>query len=129
MNNLTPSLSIYLVLVKTSVSGYLFNISFLFFRRTKFIYGNEVAIIRKISISFNNLIDDTFAKTKRIDQISLFDSFSKLDVNYLEKEEKLQQTLLELKIKYGKNSILKAMDLEEGATTKERNEEIGGHKT
>jgi len=58
----------------------------------------------------------------------LFDSFSKLDANYLEKEEKLQQTLLELKIKYGKNSILKAMDLEEGATTKERNEEIGGHK-
>lgn len=90
---------------------------------------NRKLLIRKISISFNNLIDDTFAKTKRIDQISLFDSFSKLDANYLEKEEKLQQTLLELKIKYGKNSILKAMDLEEGATTKERNEEIGGHKT
>ena len=36
--------------------------------------------------------------------------------------------MLELKNKYGKNIILKAMNLEEGATTKERNNQVGGHK-
>ena len=45
------------------------------------------------------------------------------------KEElKLSKTMLKIKEKYGKNSILKAMDLEEGATTIERNEQVGGHK-
>ena len=43
------------------------------------------------------------------------------------KERKLQATLLTIKEKYGKNSILKLMDLEEKATTKKRNEQIGGH--
>ena len=41
---------------------------------------------------------------------------------------KLQRTLLEIKEKYGKNAILKAMNLEEGATAKDRNEQVGGHK-
>ena len=44
------------------------------------------------------------------------------------KETKLQKTILNIKNKYGKNSILKAMDYEEGGTTRERNEQIGGHK-
>ena len=46
----------------------------------------------------------------------------------LEKDKKIQKSLLEIKNKYGKNSILKAMDYEEGATQKDRNEQIGGHK-
>ena len=43
-------------------------------------------------------------------------------------ELRLKKTLLEIKNKYGKNSILKGMNYEEGATTKERNEQVGGHK-
>ena len=43
-------------------------------------------------------------------------------------EKKIQKTLLDIKRKYGKNAILKGMNLEEGATAKERNEEVGGHK-
>ena len=43
-------------------------------------------------------------------------------------DKKIQKSLLEIKNKYGKNSILKAMDYEEGATQKDRNEQIGGHK-
>ena len=42
-------------------------------------------------------------------------------------EEKLQKTLLNIKDKYGKNSILKGMNLEEGGTTIERNKQVGGH--
>jgi DNA polymerase V len=40
----------------------------------------------------------------------------------------MQKAMLEIKKKYGKNAIIKGMNLEEGATTLERNEQIGGHK-
>lgn len=87
---------------------------------------NKNYLIRKISISFHNLIDEkTF--NDNLEQLSLFEdaNFKKID-----KEEKnLQKTIVKLKEKYGKNSILKGMDLEEGATTKERNNQIGGHKS
>ena len=45
-----------------------------------------------------------------------------------EKEKKLQQAVLDIKKKYGKNAVLKGMNFEEGATTRERNGQIGGHK-
>ena len=44
------------------------------------------------------------------------------------KERKLQQTLLQIKKQFGKNSVLKAMSLQEGATARERNMQVGGHK-
>ena len=43
-------------------------------------------------------------------------------------EEKIQKVIVSLKKKYGKNAILKGMNLEEGSTTIERNNQIGGHK-
>ena len=46
----------------------------------------------------------------------------------LERERKIQAATLAIKKKYGKNAILKAMNLEEGATAKDRNAQIGGHK-
>ncbi len=46
----------------------------------------------------------------------------------LEKEKKLQHALLDLKKKFGKNSVLKGMNLQKGATGKDRNNQIGGHK-
>ncbi len=44
------------------------------------------------------------------------------------KERSLQETMLDIKRKYGKNAILKGMNLEEGATAKKRNQQIGGHQ-
>ena len=44
------------------------------------------------------------------------------------RERKMQQTMLEVKKKFGKNAIIKGMNLEEGATTIQRNKQIGGHK-
>ena len=45
-----------------------------------------------------------------------------------EKEKKLQEAMLSIKKKYGKNAVLKGKNLEEGATAMERNGQIGGHK-
>ena len=46
----------------------------------------------------------------------------------LEKEHSMQETVLTIHKKYGKNSLIKGMNLKEGATTLERNNQIGGHK-
>ena len=46
----------------------------------------------------------------------------------MDKERKLQEAVLSVKKKYGKNAILKGMNLQEGATAIERNRQIGGHK-
>ena len=46
----------------------------------------------------------------------------------LDREKKMQQAMLTIKKKFGKNAILKGMNLEEGATAKDRNKQIGGHK-
>ena len=54
--------------------------------------------------------------------------YQKYEKESLEKEKNLQKATLKIKQKYGKNAILKGMNLEEGATTRERNEIIGGHK-
>ena len=46
----------------------------------------------------------------------------------LSKERRLQEAMLQVKKKYGRNAMLKGMNLQEGATTMERNRQIGGHK-
>ena len=46
----------------------------------------------------------------------------------LEKEKRAQKAILEIQKKYGKNAILKGTNLKEGATAKDRNQQIGGHK-
>ena len=46
----------------------------------------------------------------------------------LEREKRMQKAMIAIKKKFGKNAILKGMNLEEGATAKDRNEQIGGHK-
>ena len=46
----------------------------------------------------------------------------------MQREKKMQLAILEIKNRYGKNAILKGTNLEEGATTMERNKQIGGHK-
>ena len=46
----------------------------------------------------------------------------------LEKERSLQKAVIDLKKKFGKNAVLKGMNLQEGAMTRERNQQVGGHK-
>ena len=95
---------------------------------------NPKLLIKRINLTAIDVTDEKLEihKTK-YHQLDLF-SDSEKQTNILEnekreeaKERKLQGTLLNIKEKYGKNSILKLMDLEKAATTKKRNEQIGGH--
>ena len=74
--------------------------------------------IRRIYLAYNNVVDEKYQQ---------YDLFT--DPAELEKEHRLQEALLGIKDKYGKNAILKGMNLEKKATTMERNEQIGGHKS
>ena len=68
------------------------------------------------------------------EQIDLFTNYADREKQKAEadsahaRERKIQETMLNIKKKYGKNAILKGMNLEEGATAKERNQTIGGHQ-
>ena len=92
-------------------------------------------LVRRVNISANNLISeemenkqvvykqfDLFSDSKQIEETR---QKEKIDRTY---EKKLQLAMLNIKNKYGKNSILKAMNLESGATTIQRNAQIGGHR-
>lgn len=83
----------------------------------------------------NNVIDEASAgKDSTFEQMDLFTDYAAREVKQkteqaeLERERKIQEVTLALKKKYGKNAVLKAMNPEEGATAKERNAQIGGHK-
>ena len=74
-------------------------------------------MVRRVTLSANNLVEE------RYEQYDLF-----TDPVVQAKERKMQEAMLSIKNKFGKNAILKGVNLEEGATTKERNNQIGGHK-
>ena len=90
--------------------------------------------VRRINIVFNNIIDSLKAKekiiTKQLDLFSNGEELDKEEINIekeLDKERKIQKTILSIRNKYGKNSILKGTNYVEGATAKDRNNQIGGH--
>ena len=92
-------------------------------------------LIRRITITANKLIDERFAKQPdAYEQMDLFTDYKELERTRkkedeaLEREKNIQKAMLDIKKKYGKNAILKGMNLLEGATAKDRNEQIGGHK-
>ena len=79
---------------------------------------NRYIPIHRFNISFNNVVDEVYKQ---------YDLFS--NPEELEREYNLQKAMLSIKERYGKNAILKGMNLEEGATTMERNRQIGGHRS
>lgn len=92
-------------------------------------------LIRRVTIGANRLLDERQAKeTEHYEQLDLFTDYAALERERKEEEERLsrerrlQEAMLSIKHKYGKNAILKGMNLQEGATTMERNRQIGGHK-
>ena len=74
--------------------------------------------IRRFTVTFNNVIDEAYKQ---------YDLFT--NIEDVEKEHRMQKAMLDIKDKFGKNAILKGMNLQEGATTRERNQQIGGHKS
>lgn len=92
-------------------------------------------LVRRLSISANKLLDEaTVPKGGEAEQLDLFTDYAAKERQQAEdeadhaRERKIQEAMLGIKMKYGKNAILKGMNLEEGATTKERNQTIGGHQ-
>ena len=91
-------------------------------------------LIRRLSISANKLLPEADAPKEEAEQLDLFTDYTakeqqeQADEAAHAKERKIQEAMLGIKKKYGKNAILKGMNLEEGATTKERNQTIGGHQ-
>lgn len=74
--------------------------------------------IRRITLTYNRVKDDCYQ------QYDLF-----CDPAEMEKERRMQNAMLDIKRKFGKNAIVRGMNLQEGATTLERNRQIGGHKS
>ena len=84
-------------------------------------------LVRKISLTANRVVPETAALKQRFEQLDLFSDHAE-EEDTLEREKRRQKTVLEIKRKYGKNAIVKGMNLREGATAMERNRQIGGHK-
>ena len=74
--------------------------------------------IRRLSVTCNSVVNEAY------EQYDLFTDYAAL-----ERERKLQKTALEIKRKFGKNALIRGMDLQEAGTTIERNQQIGGHKS
>lgn len=88
-------------------------------------------LVRRMYIVANHIITEKDAeKESEYVQLDLFSDTKKQEAeeNELKKEKDMQRAILKIKSKYGKNSIIKGMNLKEGATALERNRQIGGHK-
>ena len=93
-------------------------------------------LIRRLNITANHVLPEADAPRKNngYEQLDLFTDYAALEAKQaqeqveLEREKKMQQAMLTIKKKFGKNAILKGMNLEDGATAMDRNAQIGGHK-
>ncbi len=96
---------------------------------------NKDLLVRRITIAACKLdIESNLKPEDDIVQLTLFDDVEEMqqkqkeEKEALEREKRIQNALIGIKDRYGKNAILKAMNLQEGATAKDRNEQVGGHK-
>ena len=96
---------------------------------------NPDLLIRRLNITVNHVVDRSMAKKgEKPVQLDLFTDYEALrqqqeaEEQVLEKEQRMQEVLLNIKQRYGKNAILRGLNFEEGATAIDRNKQIGGHK-
>lgn len=95
---------------------------------------NKNLLIRRINITANHLVNELeIKKDNKFEQLNLFSNYENIKREEEEKikrqkEKSIQQAVIEIKKKYGKNAVLKGMNFQEGGTTIERNGQIGGHK-
>ena len=85
--------------------------------------------VRKVSICANHITDENKTESDNV-QLDLFTDYSKIkaEEDALKKERSLQDAMLRIQKRYGKNAILKGTNLQDCATTVERNNQVGGHK-
>lgn len=93
-------------------------------------------LVRRLTIVTNHVVEESFTapEEETWEQLDMFTDYEALEKKKQEeeaalaKERKMQEAMISLKKKFGKNAILKGMNLEEGATARDRNNRIGGHK-
>ena len=95
-------------------------------------------LVRRLTLSANRVVEESAAvKEQQFEQLSLFTDYGateeqkkqqEKEAAELERERKMQKAMLDIKKKFGKNAVLKGTDLQEGATARERNNQIGGHR-
>ncbi len=98
---------------------------------------NPHLLVRRMNLTANHVVTEQYASNKarsRVVQLDLFTDYEQLERERaaererLERERRVQQTMLNIKKTFGKNAILKGLNFADGATTIERNSQIGGHK-
>ncbi|MDD4767078.1 MAG: DNA methylase [Desulfotomaculaceae bacterium] len=92
-------------------------------------------LVRRVNITANHVVEESSAvKTPSYEQLNLFTEYDAEQKKRageeaaLAREKRIQEAIIKIKKKYGKNAVLKGMNLEQGATTVSRNRQIGGHK-
>jgi DNA polymerase V len=95
---------------------------------------NPDLLIRRLNLTTNHVISEASAQESAPQQLDLFTDYEAIEKQRqeeqarLDKERRMQEAQLRIKKRFGKNAILRGLNFEEGATAKERNEQIGGHK-
>lgn len=96
---------------------------------------DEKLLVRRIAIAVNHIISEKTLEKKKIpEQLNLFMDVEEIDKKQAaetatrQKEKNLQKAILQIQKKYGKNALLKGTNLLDGATMRERNNQVGGHK-
>lgn len=96
---------------------------------------NKNLLVRRIYLTANRVLEESAAPDKHaIEQLDLFTDYAAQQEQQAkekavtERERRMQKAMLDIKRRFGKNAILKGMNLEDGATTISRNGQIGGHK-
>lgn len=96
---------------------------------------NRDLYVRRVYVIAGNVKNKESIKNQKVyEQIDLFTDYEAKDKDaleeekFIEKDNNLQEVLLDIKNKFGKNSIVKGMNLEEGGTAIERNGQVGGHR-
>lgn len=96
---------------------------------------NPDLLIRRLNLTTNHVVSEALIKeNSEPEQLDLFTDYEALDnqrreeKERLAKERRIQEAQLKIKQRFGKNAILRGLNFDEGATAKERNSQIGGHK-
>lgn len=92
--------------------------------------ADKSLLIRRINICACGVVSESKISKNLYEQLDLFTDYDKIEREklVLEREKNVQQAILRVKERYGKNAVFKGMSLEDGATARTRNSQIGGHK-
>ena len=88
-------------------------------------------LVRRVTITAGRVMDEQLCRMRQeVEQLDLFTDyqFVRAEERELRRERRRQEAVLDIRRRFGKNAILRGMNLQEGATAMDRNRQIGGHK-